>query len=79
VYLHSPREARPAFLRWGRPGNHSRRKEIYEALHPETRAGVAQAAGMNRAIGRGDVGAENAPTFTKATARKKQQQSPAAP
>ena len=28
-----------------------RRKEIYETLHPETKAGVAQAAGMNRAIG----------------------------
>jgi ParB family chromosome partitioning protein len=27
------------------------RKEIYEALHPETRAGIAQAAGMNRAVG----------------------------
>lgn len=29
-----------------------RRKEIYETLHPETKAGVSQAAGMNRAIGR---------------------------
>ncbi len=28
-----------------------RRKEIYEALHPETKAGVSQAAGMNRAVG----------------------------
>lgn len=28
-----------------------RRKEIYEALHPETKAGTAQAAGMNRAKG----------------------------
>ncbi len=28
-----------------------RRKEIYESLHPETRAGQAQAMGMNRAIG----------------------------
>lgn len=28
-----------------------RRKEIYEALHPETRAGIAQAAAMNRAVG----------------------------
>lgn len=28
-----------------------RRKEIYEALHPDTKAGVAQAVGMNRAIG----------------------------
>ena len=28
-----------------------RRKELYEMLHPETKAGVAQAAGMNRTIG----------------------------
>lgn len=28
-----------------------RRKEIYEFLHPETKAGQAQATGMNRAIG----------------------------
>lgn len=28
-----------------------RRKEIYETLHPETKVGVAQAAGMNKAIG----------------------------
>ena len=28
-----------------------RRKEIYESLHLETKAGQAQAAGMNRAIG----------------------------
>ena len=28
-----------------------RRREIYESLHPETKAGQAQAAGMNRAIG----------------------------
>lgn len=29
-----------------------RRKEIYETLHPETKNGAAQAAGMNRAIGK---------------------------
>lgn len=28
-----------------------RRKEIYETLHPETKAGISQAAGMNRAVG----------------------------
>lgn len=28
-----------------------RRKEIYEALHPETKAGTAQAVGMNRIVG----------------------------
>ena len=38
-----------------------RRKEVYEALHPETRAGAAQAAGMNRAVGN-NVGATVAPT-----------------
>jgi len=27
------------------------RKEIYEKLHPETRVGISQAAGMNRAVG----------------------------
>lgn len=29
-----------------------RRKEIYESLHPETKAGLSQAAGMNRATGK---------------------------
>ena len=28
-----------------------RRKAIYETLHPETKVGIAQAAGMNRAVG----------------------------
>lgn len=28
-----------------------RRKEVYEMLHPETKAGVAQAAAMNKAVG----------------------------
>ena len=28
-----------------------RRKQLYETLHPETKAGVAQANGMNRALG----------------------------
>lgn len=28
-----------------------RRKEVYEMLHPETKAGVAQATGMNRIVG----------------------------
>ena len=39
----------------------ARRKEIYEALHPETKAGVAQAVGMHRALGH-NVGAPSAPT-----------------
>ena len=39
----------------------SRRKELYETLHPETKAGAAQAAGMNRAVGN-NVGAKLAST-----------------
>lgn len=49
-----------------------RRKEVYEALHPETRAGAAQAAGMNRAVGN-NVGATVAPTsksFVQDTAER---------
>lgn len=49
-----------------------RRKEIYEMLHPETKAGAAQAAGMNRAIGN-NVNAKLAPTtksFVQDTAEK---------
>jgi ParB family chromosome partitioning protein len=45
-----------------------RRKAIYEELHPETKAGASQAIGMNKALGRGDVSANFAPTFTEATA-----------
>jgi ParB family chromosome partitioning protein len=46
-----------------------RRKVIYEELHPETRRGISQAAGMNKAIGR-NVSAESAMTFTQDTAAK---------
>jgi len=49
-----------------------RRKEVYEGLHPETKAGIAQAAGMNRALGN-NVSAPGAPTlksFTSDTAEK---------
>ena len=38
-----------------------RRKEIYESLHPETRAGIAQAASMNKALGN-NVAAPSAAT-----------------
>lgn len=38
-----------------------RRKEIYEILHPETKAGIAQAHGMNAAVGN-DVTALSAAT-----------------
>ena len=30
---------------------HARRKAVYEKLHPEAKAGVAQAKGMNTALG----------------------------
>lgn len=49
-----------------------RRKELYEILHPETKAGVAQAAGMNRAVGN-NVGAKLASTsksFVEDTSQK---------
>lgn len=46
-----------------------RRKRIYEELYPQTKAGAAQAAGMNSSLGRGDnVSAGSAPTFSKSTA-----------
>jgi ParB family chromosome partitioning protein len=49
------------------------RKPIYEKLHPETRRGVAQAAGMNKVLGRGNVAPESGVTsksFAKDTAKK---------
>ena len=49
-----------------------RRKEIYEMLHPGTKAGTAQAVGMNRAIGN-NVSAKLAPktkSFVEDTAEK---------
>jgi ParB family chromosome partitioning protein len=49
----------------------ARRKQIYEARHPETRAGQAQARGANQAQGRGDVSETASPTsFTRETASK---------
>lgn len=49
-----------------------RRKEIYESLHPETKAGQAQAAGMNRAIGNNVSGKMSATlkSFAQDTADK---------
>lgn len=46
-----------------------RRKEVYEALHPEAKAGAKRARGMNRSLGN-NVGAESAPTFTADAAAK---------
>jgi len=47
----------------------TRRKEIYEALHPETKSGIAQAIGMNRALNN-DVSDIVSPTFVTDTASK---------
>lgn len=49
-----------------------RRKEIYESLHPETKAGAAQAAGMNRATGRhvSDKMSPTSKSFAQDTAAK---------
>lgn len=46
-----------------------RRKEAYEALHPETKAGQAQAVGMNAAVGN-NVAAKSAATFTADASKK---------
>ncbi len=48
------------------------RKELYEALHPETKAGAAQAAGMNRAVGNNvDCKMQTtSPSFVRDTAEK---------
>ncbi len=49
-----------------------RRREIYESLYPETKAGQSQAAGMNRAIGK-NVSDKMSPTsksFARDTAGK---------
>lgn len=49
-----------------------RRKEIYETLHPETKAGSAQAAAMNRAIGNNvaDKMSATSKSFVNDTAEK---------
>ena len=54
-------------------GEHlNRRKEIYEALHPETKAGISQAAGMNRAIGNNvsELSSPTSKSFVSDTANK---------
>ena len=45
-----------------------RRKELYEGLHPETKAGQSQALGMNKKLGH-DVKTESDPTFVEETAK----------
>jgi hypothetical protein len=45
-----------------------RRKEIYEAIHPETRAHVAGAHASNKA--QGNASAKLAPAFTSDTAKR---------
>ena len=49
-----------------------RRKEIYESLHPETKAGRSQAAGMNRATGKhvSDKMSPTSKSFAQDTATK---------
>jgi len=47
-----------------------RRKEIYEAKYPQTKAGISQALGMHKSLGH-DVGDTVSPTsFTEDTAKK---------
>lgn len=49
-----------------------RRREIYESLHPETKAGLSQAAGMNRAAGKhvSDKMSPTSKSFARDTAEK---------
>lgn len=48
------------------------RKEIYESIHPETKAGLSQAAGMNRAVGKhvSDKMSPTSKSFAQDTAEK---------
>ena len=46
-----------------------RRQEIHEVLHPDTKAGAAQAAGMNRKLGH-NVAVDSTATFAKDAAAK---------
>jgi len=54
--------------RMERPAARVRAEAIYQELHPETKAGVAQAAGANKAQGRGGQVGHNAPRFDEAAA-----------
>ena len=53
-----------------RAAHQAKRKEIYERLHPETKAGAAQAKGMNAAQGRGRQIGDHVGRYTADAAKK---------
>ena len=53
-----------------RAAHQAKRKEIYERLHPETKAGAAQAKGMNAAQGRGRQNGDDVDRYTADAAKK---------
>ena len=53
-----------------RAAHQAKRKEIYERLHPETKAGAAQAKGMNAAQGRGRQNGDHVGRYTADAAKK---------
>ena len=53
-----------------RAAHQAKRKEIYERLHPETKAGAAQAKGMNAAQGRGRQNGDHVDRYTADAAKK---------
>ena len=52
-----------------RAAHQAKRKEIYERLHPETKAGAAQAKGMNAAQGRGRQNGDDVNRYTADAAK----------
>jgi N6-adenosine-specific RNA methylase IME4 len=53
-----------------RAAHQAKRKEIYERLHPDTKAGAAQAKGMNAAQGRGRQNGDHVGRYTADAAKK---------
>jgi N6-adenosine-specific RNA methylase IME4 len=53
-----------------RAAHQAKRKEIYERLHPETKAGAAQAKGMNATQGRGRQNGDHVGRYTADAAKK---------
>jgi hypothetical protein len=53
-----------------RSAHQVKRKEIYERLHPETKAGAAQAKGMNAAQGRGRQNGDDVDRYTANVSKK---------